>query len=147
MYTETYNPNRPEDWISPTNRSVLVVEDDAAIRESLSSVLLEEGYAVYEAGNGLEALELLIDKRLRPNLILLDMVMPLMGGADFLAAMEKEPELSGLPIALLSATKLEKFSQRASISLAKPIEIEELISVVHRVANGTPAATSSNVSC
>ena len=135
MYTEVYNPLEKNGWSLPTTKSVLVVEDDEAIRDSLMTVLREEGFLVYEAANGVEALSLLQSKRLKPNLILLDMVMPLMSGAELLAVIEKEEDLNGVPVALLSAARVDTISPMAVANLAKPVEIEDLLTVVHRYAD------------
>lgn len=147
MYTENYQPADHSPWPIAPSRSVLVVEDDAAIRESLLSVLIEEGFEVYEASDGIEAMNLLVEKKIRPNLILLDMVMPHMGGAEFLEAMSKERELAHLPVALLSAAKVEHPNPLAVVSLAKPIEIEDLLSVVHRFADQPLAIAADRICC
>ena len=147
MYTEVYKPIAESGWSIPTNKSVLVVEDDDAILDSLSTVLREEGFQVYQATNGLEALRMLQSNQIRPNLILLDMVMPLMSGAEFLAALEKESTLSDVPVALLSAARVETISPLAVASLAKPVEIDELLEVVHRFADQPIKDLSQRICC
>lgn len=147
MYTEVYKPIAESGWSIPTNKSVLVVEDDDAILDSLSTVLREEGFQVYQATNGLEALSMLQSNQFRPNLILLDMVMPLMSGAEFLAALEKESALSDVPVALLSAARVETISPLAVASLAKPVEIDELLEVVHRFADQPISDLSQRICC
>ena len=75
---------------------ILLVEDDHALRETLSDVLSEEGYQVACASNGLEALDRLSRDSL-PHLILLDLVMPVMDGWAFRDAQRNRPELAGMP--------------------------------------------------
>jgi two-component system, chemotaxis family, chemotaxis protein CheY len=147
MYTEVYKPIENSGWSLPTERSVLVVEDDEAILESVATVLREEGFLVYEATNGAEALRFLQSRRLKPNLILLDMIIPLMGGAEFLAVMEQEPDLKDVPVALLSASRLDSVSPLAVANLAKPVEIEVLLYLVHRYADQPAAGVSQRLCC
>lgn len=130
MQTEVYKPLIPT-YFEPTDKSVLVVEDDAAILDSLCTVLRDEGFVVHEATDGLEALRLLRAENVRPNLILLDLIMPHMGGAEFLAVLEKEPVLRKVPVAMLSAARVDSLSPLAVANLAKPVEIEDLLRLVH----------------
>src|SRR2546428_350964 len=75
------------------SHQVLVVDDDLAVRESMRSVLEGEGYAVTAAENGLEALQHLRNG-LRPEVILLDLLMPVMDGWQFLRELRQDPELA-----------------------------------------------------
>jgi DNA-binding response OmpR family regulator len=79
---------------------VLVVEDDASVRMTLSFVLEDEGFAVLEADNGEEALRLATSER--PSVILLDSVMPKMGGPEVLAALRGDKRTSDIPVFILS---------------------------------------------
>jgi CheY-like chemotaxis protein len=115
---------------------VMVVEDDYAIRETLRELLEDEGYHVTPASNGAEALA-----RLRadeaPQLILLDLMMPVMDGWEFRRAMEKDPKLSGIPVVLLSADNA--LAQKACAMhvqgyLTKPFELDQLLTTVERYA-------------
>ena len=83
-------------------RSILVVDDDPDVRDAIASVLGDEGYGVTSVGNGREALEHL-HHRTRPSLILLDTMMPEMDGWSFRQELKKLPELSSIPIVILSA--------------------------------------------
>src|SRR5215471_14307155 len=89
---------------SETNSfSVLVVEDDADTRDSLTEVLEEECFAVQTASNGREAFEVLHRASSKPCVILLDMTMPVMDGWEFRKAQRNDPELASIPVALLSS--------------------------------------------
>jgi two-component system chemotaxis response regulator CheY len=82
---------------------VLVVDDSAAIRKILHRVLRQTGMAIgaiHEAGNGLEALELL--NKLDFSLVLSDINMPKMDGLQMLAAMKKKPELRCIPVVMIT---------------------------------------------
>jgi CheY-like chemotaxis protein len=113
---------------------VLIVEDDFDIREVLADVLEEEGYSVAEAANGYEALELLRRTESRPRLILLDLMMPVMSGWQFVAEQRQDGELSGIPVVIVSADgnlQQKAASLGANGYIRKPIEIEHLLDQVH----------------
>lgn len=91
-------------------RRVLVVEDDAAARMMMRRLLIGEGWQVAEAGDGREALERM--GRERPDLILLDLMMPEMDGFEFLAACRKLPEFGGIPVIIVTAADLTAHDHR-----------------------------------
>src|SRR5512137_690369 len=80
---------------------ILVVEDDRDMREALVEVLRLEGYEVEAAGNGADGLELA--RRHRPDVILLDLMMPIMSGWEFRAAQLKDARLAAVPVIVMSA--------------------------------------------
>lgn len=112
--------------------AVLVVDDDAEIRETLEEVLSDHGYAVACASNGLEALRYL-RAAAPPCVILLDLMMPVMDGWEFRSHQRADPALSGIPVFVVTAggncedaaRKLE-----AAGCLRKPLALEKLLSVV-----------------
>jgi CheY-like chemotaxis protein len=114
-------------------RQVMVVDDDADIRETLGDLLVDEGYEVESAAGGREALELLRNGA-RPGVILLDLMMPEMNGWQFRAAQLDDPALAGVPVVVVSA--LSDVAGRASALgvpyLAKPIDLDQLLSTVAR---------------
>jgi signal transduction histidine kinase/DNA-binding response OmpR family regulator len=83
---------------------VLLVEDDAETREVMARTLEKAGWTVSEAGNGQEALDIM--SGLHPRLILLDLMMPVMDGFDFLTAMRARPEWQHIPIIVITAKDL-----------------------------------------
>jgi CheY-like chemotaxis protein len=107
--------------------SVLVVEDDRDIRECMADALEMEGYAVSSASHGREALEKL-HGGLRPDLILLDLLMPIMSGWEFRQAQLADPLLSGIPVVIVSASA--PGSARPDRHLPKPFGIDELLAIV-----------------
>jgi CheY-like chemotaxis protein len=114
---------------------VLIVEDDFDIREVLTEVLQDEGYAVAGAANGLEAIELLRTEAAAPSLILLDLMMPVMSGWQFVAEQRQDPRLEAIPVVVVSADgnlSEKATSLGASGYLRKPIEIDSLLEVVQR---------------
>ncbi len=112
---------------------VLVVDDDDAIRDSLSMLLEDEGYPVATASNGREALDYLHSGP-RPCLILLDLKMPVMNGKEFRLAQQRDRLLSAIPVAVISAhvTKQVSMEVEADAFLPKPVDIDVLLQTVQR---------------
>lgn len=117
------------------SRSILLIEDDAGIRESVAECLESEGYAVTPVSNGLEGLDWLRRPH-RPNLIVLDLVMPVMNGAQFLAELREDQVLRDLPVVLMTAAAPSAGMPLPDANgyLAKPFELSELLDVIERHA-------------
>ena len=116
--------------------AVLIVDDDADIRDALQEVLSECGYLVAIAPDGEVALSEM--KANAPSLVLLDLMMPKVDGWHVIDEMHRDPALRGIPICVLSA-----FSDLAPMSadtvLAKPIRVLPLLETVERYC-GRPTA-------
>ncbi len=106
---------------------VLVIDDEADLREMLCELIECEGLQVVSATNGQEAWSLL-EGGLRPQLILLDMWMPVMDGPTFLARLKSHPEFASIPVVIVSASTP---APGASAVLRKPFQPERLADVVH----------------
>jgi two-component system response regulator MprA len=106
---------------------VLIVEDDHDIRECMADALEVEGYSVALAANGREALEKL-RAGVRPDLILLDLLMPVMSGWEFRHEQLADPLLSGIPVVVVSASV--PGGLRPDRHLSKPFGVDELLEVV-----------------
>jgi two-component system chemotaxis response regulator CheY len=123
---------------------ILVVEDDDAIRGLVSDVLRDDGYEVREATNGAEALGRIRDER--PDLIVLDLMMPVMDGWTFVEKCRDQASCSDVPIIVTSAShdlprtaeRLRSFGVRSC--LAKPFDVDGLLALVERYVPSTPAA-------
>ncbi|MDP9311725.1 MAG: response regulator [Chloroflexota bacterium] len=114
--------------------TVLVVEDDRAIREALVECLRDEGYHVVEADDGREALATL-NAMARPCLILLDLMMPTMNGWEFRAVQRNEARLADIPVVVMSAfpagvRTLQDLDVQAY--LQKPPRFDRLLDVIER---------------
>lgn len=121
---------------APTHHSVFVIDDDIDVRESIVDVLKDEGYQVEEAVNGAEALEKL-RKGYRPAVMLVDLTMPVMGGAELCGCWRNAPELKEIPFVIMSAAgTAQKTADEcgASAYIGKPMDLRELLSTVHRFA-------------
>jgi len=108
--------------------AVMVVDDDALIREMVIQVLASEGFTAIGARNGEEALQRLRQEHLQPALILLDLMMPVMDGRQFRAAQLQDPALASIPVVVISAA--DDGDVRAQEHVGKPFDIEELLHVV-----------------
>lgn len=121
-------------------RRILLVEDDLDIRESIKEVLEDEGYAIAEAGNGVEALEQLRGATALPDLILLDLMMPTMNGVQFREEMVQNPVWAEIPIVILSADADARYKAeliKAADVLEKPVELDRLFQTVARAIRPT----------
>ena len=119
--------------------NVLIVEDDLGTREMLARLLVMQGFHTVAAEDGLEALHLLRTVRRRapdvPCLVLLDLMMPRLGGHEFRRAQLGDPIVAGVPVAVMSAAiDAEERAQAlgAVAIVTKPIDLEVLIEVVRR---------------
>jgi CheY-like chemotaxis protein len=128
--------------------SILLVEDDFDVREALVETLRDRGYAVEAAPDGEQALHLLRGGA-RPGLILLDLMMPRMSGSEFRMAQLVDPALAGLPVVLLSADgRMEEkaIALKVEGAIRKPIDLDELFSVIERVRGAGAAEGRASAS-
>lgn len=110
-------------------QSILVVEDDEDIRSALIELLESEGYEAHEASNGKEALDTLHEIP-KPCLVLLDMMMPIMNGRQFLDEVMKDSKLAPIPVLIVSAVA-DKTNTEGSVGfLKKPIDIDVILKLV-----------------
>jgi CheY-like chemotaxis protein len=135
MGTPPQLPARIAQEPEPATAQVLVVEDDSDIRETVAELLVEEGYGVHTANSGLEALDHLSAAGSLPDVVLLDLMMPVMDGWTFYDQLQKEPRWAALPIVVISADANvhEKAARLRPVAcLRKPVGIDELLTVVGR---------------
>jgi two-component system chemotaxis response regulator CheY len=113
-------------------KRVLVVDDDASIRELLSTALEDDGYEVVPARNGEDALS--VCERWRPDVIVLDLMMPVMDGWTFAKRLR---ERDTIPIVVLSAANdLERHARTVGATdvVGKPFDLDQLLPKVARAA-------------
>ena len=115
-------------------RTVLVVEDDGDIRDELAELIEDSNYRTIRAANGQVALQKLRGGP-RPCVILLDLMMPVMDGREFLAVQQSDAALKEIPVVILSA-HVDNARRVAEINAAaflrKPIDLAELLSTLER---------------
>jgi signal transduction histidine kinase len=114
-------------------RRVMIVEDDPDIQNALSTLLESKGYAVERCVNGMDALQKL-GSCVRPDVILLDLHLPVMDGWQFRAAQRRDALLAGIPVVAMSADdSAQAAAVHAEAYLRKPLQPNELIAAVERV--------------
>ena len=117
--------------------SVLVVDDDFAIRSALTSVLETEGYDVSVAENGEVALKALRGPNV-PDVMVLDLMMPVLSGWEVLEIIDNDASLQGIPILVLSAmcTPLAPPGRKGGVKgcLSKPVRLEALLDAIKEIA-------------
>ena len=117
-------------------RDVLVVDDDLYLTEIIADVLEAEGRRARKANNRLEALELIRERK--PQIILLDLMMPIMNGWELASTLHTNPDWSDIPVVVITAAyhgdrKQQVAGARAVIT--KPFDIDQLVQVVEAYAN------------
>jgi CheY-like chemotaxis protein len=111
---------------------ILLVDDDEDIRGTLGAVLQSDGYDVLEARNGLHALQQMLAHPL-PDLILLDMMMPLMSGYEFLDVQQGDPRIKDIPV--IAITAHAKVAEVPGVwkLVRKPFDLDELNGALREV--------------
>ncbi|MDB4994496.1 MAG: Response regulator [Myxococcaceae bacterium] len=115
-------------------RTVLVVEDDEDVRETLRDVIGDEGYETIGAANGQEALALLKDGA--PHLILLDLMMPVMDGWQLLTKLRSDPRYAHLPVLVMSASgDAHRSLPSTQPFMRKPLSLGGLMGRIHELCD------------
>jgi CheY-like chemotaxis protein len=110
--------------------TVLVVDDDADIRETIAELLEDEGYSAVSAANGVEALRLL-RAGFVPSLILLDLMMPLMDGYSCRAELRCDPVLSSITVVVITAGATIRHHELDVAAICrKPLDLTSLLAIV-----------------
>jgi CheY-like chemotaxis protein len=118
-------------------KTILVVDDEFGIADVLEAILAEEGYRVLTAINGQHALERLAGNRI--DLVLSDLMMPVMDGAALFGALRADPRYAGVPFVLMCSLPEAAISHRIAGYtgfLRKPFKIAEVIAAVDAVMAG-----------
>src|SRR5919201_1068711 len=111
---------------------VAIIEDDTEFRNMLRELLEEEQYRVVAVANGAEALEALREQTV-PDVILLDVSMPVMDGFDFLRFRNEDPQLAQVPVVLVTNAKPhERPTIGVNDVVRKPIDIDEILFAIKR---------------
>ena len=110
-------------------KHILIVEDEPMIRDTLRSLLEMEGFVVYTAINGLDGLRLLHEVP-HPCLILLDLMMPVMNGQEFLAAKKLDDAIASIPVCVVSGAADAGNVSGVSGFVRKPFEMGALLKFI-----------------
>lgn len=120
-------------------RTILVVDDDSAIRESVRDVLTDAGYAAVTASNGAEALQFL-QAGAAVDLVLLDLRMPVMSGYELLRQLQASERHRSLRVVLLTGEAPTHLATApADGYVAKPFPVEHLLGTIERVLRRIPS--------
>jgi CheY-like chemotaxis protein len=114
--------------------TVLVVDDEFGIVDVLETILTDEGHRVLTACNGKQGLVRLSEEK--PEVILLDFMMPILGGAEMLRAMAVEPAYQRIPVIIMSSLREEAVANRCkgyAAFLHKPFRAAAVLSAVARI--------------
>jgi CheY-like chemotaxis protein len=115
------------------NETVLVVDDDPEVRESLTELLYQKGYSVLQAENGRKALDVLKEVPRAPCMVVLDLAMPVLDGREFLKHRAVDPALRHIPVVVVSANP-EPIEPLDGIEayLQKPLEPDRLLEIIRK---------------
>lgn len=126
---------------SDAGHTILVVEDNDDVRDLVVEALRRKGYHVTEARNGQEALDALEELGTRPCLVLLDMMMPVMSGPEFLVAIAKDLTLASIPVVVVTAAADARGMQSARRIIKKPVHPDVLVQLAREFCpDGATAA-------
>jgi CheY-like chemotaxis protein len=117
---------------------ILVVEDDADAREAMVALLQMKGYRAVPAGNGKEALDYL-NRAPVPDLIILDLWMPVMDGWQFRSEQVKDPRLKEIPVVVVTALS-DQADVDANEVIIKPVDLDRLLTTVSHYCGRGQAA-------
>jgi len=133
LVSQPPRPTRARDFMgAPRKPLVLVVEDHEFARDAVAALLSSMGYDVIEAENGRDALAAMA-KGPHPDVILLDLMMPVMDGWEFMSILKTHPEWSDIPVIIVTAIYDAKRTQDetgARAVLTKPFDIDQLTELV-----------------
>lgn len=121
-------------------KRLLIVDDELAIVEALQDILSVEGYDVVTAFNGAEGLQRMTAAK--PDLVLLDLMMPVMDGREMLRRMREDATLRDVPVVVMSAGRISDEERRSSARfLAKPFELDLLLETISALLDSGQART------
>jgi len=114
--------------------TILIVDDEKPVREFLSVAFEQEGHRVLQAWHGRQALKVMATGENRPDLIISDMMMPLIGGVELCQTLKADPATAHIPIVLMSAAPARAHaSTGADAVIGKPFDLDMLDGLVERL--------------
>ena len=117
---------------------LLVVDDEQSLRELVSEALVSVGHEVLQAQNGAVALQMVQSGR-APDLILLDLTMPVMSGDEVVTALKADPRLSSIPVVVFTSSEVPRNDVQGKAVLHKPIELSQLLELVQTICGNDVA--------
>jgi CheY-like chemotaxis protein len=144
--SDSHSELQPNDSPKPAarkthgSRLVLVVDDDTDLLDVTRFALESEGFGVETAENGQQALALLRAGE-RPDLVLLDLMMPVMNGWRFLDEVARDPSFRAIPVVVLTAADRLEVPSGVVAFARKPVELGSLLEIIERHSRGVDEAT------
>jgi CheY-like chemotaxis protein len=125
----------------PVDRTILLVEDDSDLSQTLKLVIEDQGWRAICAANGREALALLEQER--PALMLIDLFMPVMNGVELLKVVKRSATLSAIPRVIMTAANDRMIGVKEDVPvLYKPVDVESLTRLLAQYGEPRPAPAS-----
>jgi CheY-like chemotaxis protein len=118
---------------------VLIVDDDPVARAGLCELLTAQGYLAEEAEDGQHAIEQL-EAGMRPGVVLIDLTLPRVSGAEVIAFMHTHPALRHVPTIVMTATPRDQVNLLTDVVFEKPLDLEKLLRTLSALADFTPSS-------
>ncbi len=114
--------------------TILVVDDEKPVRQFLVAAFEQEGHRVLQGYHGRHALNLLASCSLHPDLVLSDIMMPVVGGIELCSILKADPSTAEIPVVLMSAAHARASAiSTADAVIAKPFDLDTLDALIHRL--------------
>jgi CheY-like chemotaxis protein len=131
------SPGRSSSAPEPARHSVLVLEDDQDVAQTIGELIEDQGYRAICVDNGREALAVL--EKERPCLMLVDVFMPIMNGIEFLRIVKARPPLADIPRVIMTAANDHMIGVKEDVSvLYKPVDFDALKRMLEKYCQPTP---------
>jgi len=123
--------------------TILIVDDEKPMRQFLVAAFEQEGHQVLEAAHGRQALNMLADTAAHPDIVISDVMMPLVGGVELCSTLKSDPSTADIPVVLMSAAHPgASTNSGADAIIGKPFDLETLDDLVQRLLSSRPARPS-----
>lgn len=123
--------------------TILVVDDEKPVRQFLVAAFEQEGHQVLEAYHGRHALNVLASSGVRPDLVLSDVMMPIVGGVELCGILKADASTADIPVVLMSAAHSRASAiSSADAVIAKPFDLDTLDALIERLLTHRPPPTS-----
>lgn len=117
---------------------ILVVEDEPELRAATAAFLRDSGYPIVTAADAVEAMRLIVEQRLVPSLVLLDLVTLKTSGMDFFQWLKARPEMADVPVLIATGARTVELPPQVTAVLRKPYRPDRLLAVVDALCGNSP---------
>ena len=119
--------------------TILVVDDEKPVRQFLVAAFEQQGHRVLEAHHGRHALNVLASSALHPDLVLSDIMMPIVSGLELCSILKADPSTAGIPVILMSAAHPRATTiSSADAVIVKPFDLDTLDALIERILAAPP---------